>query len=169
MGRAVYISSRKLENRSEKLCACCAPETSLHSRTTPASFLLESLGSLLCLLCRPKFKRLGHDNKQPLNPQLFFSSFYLSLSQFRGEEAEGLLTRFWDALTGPTPGGSRSRLTLRFVHCPPAAAAPAVPTRSPQRNGPQFALIFGGSGLYFEQNCLNSHQSFSELTMSFST
>ena len=98
--------------------------------------------------CRPKVKRLGHDNKQPLNPQLFFSSSCLSLSQFRGEEAEGLLTRFWDALTGPTPGGSRSRLTLRFVHCPPAAAAPAVPTRSPQRNGPQFALIFGERGKY---------------------
>ena len=30
--------------------------------------------------CRPKFKLLGHDNKQPLNPQLFFSSSCLSLS-----------------------------------------------------------------------------------------
>ena len=31
--------------------------------------------------CRPKVKRLGHDNKQPLNPQLFFLlSHSLSLS-----------------------------------------------------------------------------------------
>ena len=46
---------------------------------------LRSYPLVIDTLCRPKFKLLGHDNKQPLNPQLFFF-FLLSLSpsRFRG-------------------------------------------------------------------------------------
>ena len=41
-------------------------------------------------LCRPKFKLLGHDNKQPLNPQLFFFPFLRYGMGGGGHEHEAL-------------------------------------------------------------------------------
>ena len=78
---------------------------------------------------RPKFKLLGKDNKQPLNPQLFFSSSSLSLSLMIVEDLDQSVVwklKVFGSILGTSSQGARLRQPHRHAH---------LQVRHPHRRG----------------------------------